>query len=255
MTLLNTHGIPKKVLLGKEPRLISVAKLYRARMIQELFRLAFEAFHLRSTGASDPVMGDWTPLKPRTIKEKQRLLDKGQIKPSYLSLPEEKKKEAQRLIKAGFSKKEAVEMVNDPKAELIGIRTGELVASLSPGVVTNNRYYGRHDQDWYMDEKEIRIATKVEHAGDYDAGNTAANYPIPRPIFPPEGYWDDWITTAHETVIEEVVAYCRQKVAEIKSKNTESGKSNESIKYRASNRPRKIKRSSKKQPARRRKSR
>jgi hypothetical protein len=242
MTLLNTHGIPKKVLLGKEPRLISVARLYRARMIQELFRLAFEAFHLRSTGASDVVMDDWTPLKPRTIKEKQRLLDKGETKPSYLALTSDKKKEVQHLIKGGFSKKDALEMVNDPKAELIGIRTGELVGSLSPGVVTNNRYYGRQDQDWYMDEKEIRIATKVEHANDFDVGNTAANYPIPRPIFPPEGYWDDWITTAHETCIEEVVAYCRQKVIEIKSED----KSNESIKYRASNRPRKIKRSRKK---------
>jgi hypothetical protein len=191
-------------------------------------------------------MGTWTPLAVRTIQEKQRLLDKGSIKKTYGKLSPEQRKEAQHLIKSGFSKKEATDMAGaDPRAELIGIRTGELVASTVPGTVTNNRYYGTKDQSWYMDEKEIRIALLVDHADDFDVGNTSAKYPIPRPIFPPEGHWDNWITTAHEACIEEVVAYCKLKVSEIKSKIAEK-KTNESIKYNASNRQRKIKRSSKK---------
>lgn len=252
MALLNTRGIPKKVLLGKEPRLLSVARFYRARMIQELFRLVNEAFHTRSTGDSDIIMGTWTPLKASTIREKQRLLDKGEIKQLHKALPPEKRAEANQLIRSGFSKKEATEMVaDDPRAELIGIRTGELVASTVPGKVTNNRYYGTKDQSWYMDEKEIRIALLVPHANDFDVGNTPAPYPIPRPIFPPDGHWDDWITTAHESCIDEVVAYCKLKVAEIKSKisviakKERKKKLNEPIKYNASNRKRKVKRSSK----------
>lgn len=248
MATLNTRGIPKKVLLGKEPRLLSVARLYRARMIQELFRLANEAFITRSEGELDPYMGTWTQLAARTIAQKQALIDKGKIKKTYGKLSPEQRKEAQHLIKSGFTKSAATEMAgSDPKASLIGIRTGRLVASTVPGTVTNNRYYGTKDQSWYMDEKEIRIALLVEYADDFDVGNTPAKHPIPRPIFPPEGYWDDWLTTAHEACIEEVVAYCKLKVIELKSKTGTN--SNESVKYTASNRQRKVKRGSKKQKA------
>ena len=79
MVMLDRNGIPKKVLLGKDPAFRKVANYYRALLIQELFRLLNESYWVRAKGQADgDLIADskaaiWEPLKEKTIEQKREL--------------------------------------------------------------------------------------------------------------------------------------------------------------------------------------
>lgn len=72
---LDRKGIPKRVLLGKDQRYISVYNLYRARMAQEVLRQLNESFWARANGEADDLGVKWEPLRKATLKIKRQLRD------------------------------------------------------------------------------------------------------------------------------------------------------------------------------------
>lgn len=71
---LDTRSIPPEVLEGRVPYYRSVYAQYKARFLQELFRLLNDSFWARAKGEMDSGI-QWKKLAGRTVKEKRELRD------------------------------------------------------------------------------------------------------------------------------------------------------------------------------------
>lgn len=234
---LDTLGVPKKVIKGKDKKYLTIAKLYRALIVQELFRILHESFWARARTGNYKGL-EWHPLAEKTIKVKQGIEETGELElnairkdfyewfggykdaldpikkksPKMLSASDKLRYDAayQKALKTTKSRTKAdtaawKALALPPRefAELIGIRTGRLVAATMPGPVANNRYYPNEDQEVVITQSKIDISVaKVPHASAFAEGISEAQNVPARPIFPDD--LNPWILSAHTTIMPEV---------------------------------------------------
>jgi len=134
MTTLARHGVPRTVLNGKDRKYAKVTNRYRARFIEELYRLLYISFLIRSNKGTDPVAGKWSPLKKRTIYIKRKL---GVANPHQ-----------------------------------INVRTGALLESTMPGKVVGGRYYKRKGQVVTISPYTITFGLDIDYADAVDSLRT-----------------------------------------------------------------------------------
>lgn len=234
--MLPNLGVPKKVLMGRDKRYITITKLYRALLMKEIFTILHESFWSRArTGVYKGL--EWAPLSKRTIKIKQKIEESGNLDThairkdfyewygGYKENLDAIKKQSPRMLtanaklrydaayekalKATKSRTRAdtaawKELALPPRefAELIGIRTGRLVAATMPGAVSNNRYYPNEDQTVVITQKRIDFGVdKVPHAKAFAEGIGEYSPPA-RPILPEN--LESWILIAHNIIMPEV---------------------------------------------------
>lgn len=233
---LDRLGVPSKVLRGKDKRYISIHRLYIARIVQELFKILHESFWSRARTGSYKGL-EWAPLSKRTIKIKQGIEESGELElnairkdfyewyEGYKANLDPIKKKSPRMLTAAQKLKydQAYEaalkatksrtkadtaawktLASPPRefAELIGIRTGRLVAATMPGPVANNRYYPNEDQRVEITPSSIEFSVDpVPHADAFAEGIGIYNPPA-RPILPND--LNPWIIIAHQAIMQEV---------------------------------------------------
>lgn len=233
---IDTLGVPKKVLRGSDKRYITIHKLYVAKMLQELFRILHESFWARARTGSYKGL-EWAPLSKRTLRIKRGIEDSGELDVNairkdfyewfegYKANLDPIKKKSPRMLTADQKLKydqayetalkatksrtradtEAWKTLASPPrefADLIGIRTGRLVAATMPGPVSNNRYYPNEDQRVKVTKSKIEFSVDpVPHATAFAEGIGEYSPPA-RPILPDD--LNPWILVAHQTIMQEV---------------------------------------------------
>jgi hypothetical protein len=257
MVKVENHGIPKKVLEGRDPRYITVHRLYKALIIREYYRLLHNSFWIRGEGGTDAVAGKWKKLKKRTVQIKEGLADllstyklakdwykyvedasgrpsneraatKGKLSKTLLS------PEIAEIFEEEFSKvkstagrvtaaKRAFERIQklQPEREFVSIinyRTGRLFASAYPGAVQNHRYYPSSKDQLVKYTKSRQVVIS------FDAIPYADDVDTHRKLMPDDPTM--WIVMAHERIILEVKALYdslrsryEQRAIEAKTKN------------------------------------
>lgn len=241
--------------MGKDPRYLTVFNLYRARFVQEMFKIWHESYWARArTGSYQGLT--WAPLKKYTVKIKREIeesgnLDENSIRRDFYEWyggykenldaikhkhrrmlePEQRErfeKTYRAELKAGKTRSRAeanawTTLSSPPRefAKLIGIRTGRLVAATAPGEVKNNRYYPNEDQEVEITTTLIKFnVNKVPHAKAFDEGiSEGPGSPLPRPLLPND--LTGWMLQAHEAIIAEVNDFYLQRKAYWDAKDDE----------------------------------
>ena len=127
----NTMRIPKRVLVGDDPKYKSVGAVYRNRFLQRFLQILNASFWLRANGNADDTGEKWEPLKPITEKIKT-----GQI-PNPFDREYAEENEAR-----GFGE--------------VGVETGPHVT----GVFTKNQYLTPWQQKRYQKQFDKYRKTK-----------------------------------------------------------------------------------------------
>lgn len=217
MVTLDRHGIPAKVLNGKEPNYLSVYNFYRAKLVQALMQIIQDEYWKKSEGGTDSLGVEWEPLKPRTLQHKEAL-NLYEYGSNQNKLPPLLRRKWDRILaeqtaiqmSGGVDRAKAKRIAKriawdaiDPMREYvekINIRTGRLYAAFAPGTVVNNRYYPpNQDQVVSIDPSRLQIKINVEYL---DAVQEGERFTPARPIIP-----DDisaWVAQAHDTIMPEV---------------------------------------------------
>lgn len=258
MVTLDRHGIPAKVLNGKDPKYLAVHNLYRARFVQELMKIIQEQYWEKSGGEEDSLGTKWAPLKPRTIayKESLSLYEYGN---NQNKLPPLLRRRWDRIYERELKQQKSGDVTHDKAkriakaiawdavdpmreyVERINIRTGRLYAAFAPGTVVNNRYYPPSaDQEVHLSQSRLQIKINVEYL---DAVQDGEGETPARPIVPDD--ISQWVAEAHNTIMPEVRQLYvsiyssikeRERQTKTKRSNRSKGKGNRSLSRRKSTR-------------------